>query len=611
MKKITALGLSVLMAACAVGAAGCTPSEPDDADKTVYKDVVPSPACPQIDENDYTVYYFDAEGGNDNFGGLSANSAKKSLRALSELVSTVTSPTKILLKAGSEFHGHIVLDGYVATAEKPLIIDRYGAQDALPLIVADADQGVHVLGENVRIAHLEITNKTGLRGICVETAKEGASKNFVVEDCYIHDVQWNWVFDTPVEEAALDIGNYDVKQVCSDENFQYSTSGIYFTAPAKEGDEPRWFENLWVRNNKITRVGRAGIITEAYGWVTGNGCPWGGINKFKSLDDGWYPPKNVVIAGNDISYVGGDAIVTIGVQDCWMEYNRSYHAALLGRYGFACAGIWPVNARRVYMQFNEASFTHLDNGCTDGEGFDIDVGCSDVVFQYNYSHDNGGGGLLICNTHAMVPVYDDNGDPVIDPATGQVKTFESAGYWNNNKIRNNVFVCDGKSGTNAAFLVMSSDCKNIVCENNVVVLSPDISGQQLISSADYGQCGMQENLVCRNNIFYAPRSCYTTIQLDCCKSNLFENNLYYNFPDSFFAEWTGITDEKAVRDVDPLIAFVQDRTGYEKLALFQPREAEVFTLGMPLAEQNAVDVLGQNTKGKHYLGAFCSGESAR
>lgn len=606
MKKLLALGLSALMLAGIGSAAGCTnDSRNSSGESVIYKDVIPSPACPQIDESGYTVLYFDDESGNDANDGHTETTAKKSLRALTEAVSAVRTPTKILLKAGVRFDGHIVLDGYSATAEKPLIIGRYGSETERPLIVSDADQAIHVLGENVRISDLEISNKEGLRGICVQTNKNGASRNFVVENCYIHDVQWNWTFDVTEEQAALDIGNYDVKKVCPDDKFQYSTSGIYFTAPAKEGDEPRWFENVWILGNDITRVGRAGIITYSE-WVVGNGCQWVGLNKFRSLDDGWYPPKNVVISGNNVSYVGGDAIVTIGAQDCWMEYNTSYHAAMLGRYGFACAGIWPVNARRVYMQFNEASFTHLDNGCTDGEGFDIDVGCSDVVFQYNYSHDNGGGGLLICNTHAVLPVYDENGNPVLDEKTGEVKTFVSAGNWNNNRIRNNVFVCDGKTGTNAALLVMSSDCKNIICENNIVVIAPDMIGQQLINSADYGKCGTQENLVCRNNIFYAPAQQYTSIQLDCCKSYTFENNLYYNFPDSFFAEWTGIADEKAIRNVNPQITVAQDRTGYEKLALFKPTEQSVFSLGMALAEQNAKDILGQDAKNKTYLGAFCA-----
>lgn len=617
MKKliIFCLGMTLLF-----GSMGCaknteTSSESESkggessvttADETRYTDIVRSPEYPEVDETGYTVYYFDGENGSDDNSGLSAAEAKKSLNGLNALVSAVTEPTKILLKAGTVFEGRAKLEGYRATAEKPLIIDKYGAEDEYPLIEGTGGTALHVLGENVRVYRLEVTNPLGTRGICVETAKEGESANIVVEGCYIHDVKWSWNFEESVEEAASDIGNYDVAKVCPDSSYNYGTAGISFCATNPTGsDIPRWFNRCWIMNNRITTVGRVGICTDSV-WISGNGCDWGGKNKFRSLDDGWYPAKNLVVSGNDISYVGGDGIVTIGVEDCYIEYNKCIHAALLGRGGYACAGIWPVNARRVYIQFNEAGYTHLDNGCTDGEGFDIDIGCSDVIFQYNYSHDNDGGGLLICNVHSDMPMWDENGLPVIDDETGKQKTFESAGYWNNVRIRNNLFACNGKSGTNAAFLVMSSDCKNIICENNTVVLKPGLYSQEIINSADYGNCGKQENLVCRNNVFYAEDYQYSKIQLDYCASSVFENNLYYNFPESFFDKWTGIIDEKAIKDVDPAIEIPSDRTGYDKVELFRPGNAKVFSLGTALEELSVEDITGSSTKGKRYVGAYCA-----
>ena len=160
MKKLLALGLSALMLAGIGSAAGCTnDSRNPSGESVIYKDVIPSPACPQIDESGYTVLYFDDESGNDANDGHTETTAKKSLHALTEAVSAVRAPTKILLKAGVRFDGHIVLDGYSATAEKPLIIGRYGSETERPLIVSDADQAIHVLGENVRISDLEISNK--------------------------------------------------------------------------------------------------------------------------------------------------------------------------------------------------------------------------------------------------------------------------------------------------------------------------------------------------------------------------------------------------------------------------------------------------------------------
>ena len=62
MKKLLALGLSVLMLAGIGSAAGCTnDSRNSSGESVIYKDVIPSPACPQIDESGYAVLYFDAE----------------------------------------------------------------------------------------------------------------------------------------------------------------------------------------------------------------------------------------------------------------------------------------------------------------------------------------------------------------------------------------------------------------------------------------------------------------------------------------------------------------------------------------------------------------------
>ena len=615
MKKFIVFGLSALLllgaTACGSGSTGGKPEEPVNpnpppADNTEYREVVTAPECPAIDESDYTVYYFDGAAGNDNNNGLTEGTAKRSLNELSKVASAATEPTKILLKAGTTFEGGVQVQGYVSTAEKPLVFDRYGSETGYPLIQGTGGAAFAVSGENVRIRNLEVTNPQGGQGIYVTAGKNGENSGVVIEGCYVHDIRWNWTSDKTIEEEAGNIGNYNPRDICPDSAYHYSTSGIYLSAPNPENSTtPRWYNNCFILNNKVKTVGRCAIFAES-SWVTGNGCNWGGKNKFRSLDDGWYPNKNLVIAGNEISYVGGDGILAIGVEDCYIERNTCYHAGLLGRAGQAIAGIWFINARRVYVQYNEAAYTHLENGCTDGEGFDIDIGCSDVVFQYNYSHDNDGGGLLICNVHAEnLPEWDKNGNPVIDPETGKQKTFTSPGYWNNNKIRNNLFACNGKAGTNAAFLVMSSDCKNIICENNTVVLTPGLYSQHLITSADYGLCGMQENLVCRNNVFYAEANQYTSIQLDHCESYQFENNLYWNFPESFFDKWTGIEDFGAIRDVDPGISIPDARNGYEVVEEYRPVNGKIFSLGKSLQELSAEDILGKSTKGKKYLGAYC------
>lgn len=582
------------------------PGSDPGTDDSVYVEVPSAPVYKTVDYGDYSVYYFDGENGDDANDGKSEASAKKTLAAASVLVNGSTGPLKILFKGGTSFNGQLILEKFTSSEEKPLYVGSYGEGRAA--INGTGGSAVYLLGDNARIFDLEVSNPTGTQGIRVEAAKNGVSENIVVENCFVHKICWNWTYDFGVEAFAEAEGNtkdvVNVKEVCSDGNYHYGTCGIYFSAPKGDGEHYRMFRNVWVNNNIVRETGRAGIIFDSQ-WQSGNGCNWGGANKYRSQDDGWYPPEFVVISGNDISYVGGDGIVPIGVQDCWIERNTVIHSAILGRAGNACAGIWPVNARRVYIRYNEAGYTHLDNGCTDGEGFDIDIGCSEIYFQYNYSHDNAGGGLLLCNVHSQMPLFDENGRAVIDDATGRQKTFEDRGNWDKVFIRNNVFANNGAGGSNAAFLVVSSDCYNAVCENNIVVMKKGMFSQDLVYTADYGNCGNQKGFVFRNNIFCSPGEQYSKINMAYSEDYVFENNLYWNFPDSFFDEWNGISDAKAILNVDPKISVPSGRTGYSAAFAYKPGNADVFALGEKLASLNKFDFAGVNTAGKRYLGAFC------
>ncbi len=57
-------------------------------------------------------------------------------------------------------------------------------------------------------------------------------------------------------------------------------------------------------------------------------------------------------------------------------------------------GIWTGVANRVTIQ-NCESFRNHTGKAPDGDGFDLDGGCTNCVLQYNYSHDNDGAGILV------------------------------------------------------------------------------------------------------------------------------------------------------------------------------------------------------------------------
>ena len=59
-------------------------------------------------------------------------------------------------------------------------------------------------------------------------------------------------------------------------------------------------------------------------------------------------------------------------------------------------GIWTYLSTRVTIQYNESYANHAK--LQDGDGFDLDIGVTDSVMQYNYSHDNDGAGLILCQS---------------------------------------------------------------------------------------------------------------------------------------------------------------------------------------------------------------------
>ncbi|HFR3686820.1 TPA: right-handed parallel beta-helix repeat-containing protein, partial [Streptococcus suis] len=101
---------------------------------------------------------------------------------------------------------------------------------------------------------------------------------------------------------------------------------------------------------------------------------------------------NVVVRGNRIEKAGGDSLTVRDTDGALIEYNISADARYQNT-GYN-AGIWPFQASNTVIQYNESFRTH---GVQDGQGLDLDHISNNSVMQYNYSHDNEGGFMLIMN----------------------------------------------------------------------------------------------------------------------------------------------------------------------------------------------------------------------
>ena len=394
-------------------------------------------------------FYVDSITGDDANKGSSPTEAWKSLDKLNQQV--FEPGDRILFKSGTEYVGQFEPKGS-GSEGKPVMVDKYG-DGGKPILHGDGQKQHTILLEGLEyweLNNLEVTNKgekpdPGRNGIIIYAWDKGDVHHIHLKNLTVRDVNGSCIKN----EGA---GN-----------------GIYWH---NGGDEvPTRFVDLLIENCHIYRCQRNGI--------TGNG---------NSGRDKWFPSLNVVIRGNLIEQVPGDGIVPIACDGALVEHNIVRDSPDLLRIEDAAAGIWPWSCDNTIIQFNEVSG---QNAKWDGQAFDSDYNCRNTVIQYNFSHDNAGGFVMVCN----------EGNTLGKPYNiGTENTI----------IRHNVSINDGlrayptRPGWFSPVIHISGPAKQTAIEENVIVImkkpSPEIDRSVLIM--DNGGGPWPENTVFNKNIFY-------------------------------------------------------------------------------------------------------------
>ncbi|MCR8643409.1 DNRLRE domain-containing protein [Paenibacillus sp. N1-5-1-14] len=311
-------------------------------------------------------YYVDAASGNDTNSGTSASDAWKSLNKLN---STTFAPgDQILLKAGSVWNGQLWPKGS-GTSGNPIVIDQYGTGNK-PIINGNGTQypantsGAVMLynQEYWEINNMEVTNysttiTSSRSGILVYNNEEGLKNHIVIRNTYVHDVN-------------------------SDPNGNKNSGGIIFfgTHINKDGvatiGRKAGFNDVLVENNHVKNVTKEGIRNKS---DSGNSV---------------YPRinTNIVFRSNVIEDIFGDGMVLAEVlSGAKAEYNIVKNHSMTTSANYA--GLWTHYTTGALVQYNEV-YGGM-NGYNDGEAFDSDNNTNGDIFQYNYSHNNKGGFMLI------------------------------------------------------------------------------------------------------------------------------------------------------------------------------------------------------------------------
>ncbi|WP_164716346.1 family 16 glycoside hydrolase [Paenibacillus whitsoniae] len=406
-----------------------------------------------------TIYYVDSSRPDDSGDGKSAATAWKSL---SKVNATTFAPgDQILLKSGGTWTGQLYPKGS-GVSGSPITLSSYGS-GSKPLINgggltmnADGSGGAAVYLYNQEyweIKNLEVTN-TGV------TAAKRLGVNVVASDYgtanYIH---------------ISNLTVHDVNGINTDKK----NGGIAVQALGTSVST-KWNDVL-IENNTVYTVDATGIQTHSR-WMNRGGMvdsgPWSGFT-------------NVLIQYNTVYDTGRDGILVRVSTAPVIQYNVVHHANM--RSGAEAVAIWPFNSDDALVQYNEAYSTH---GSLDGQGFDSDYDSNRTIIQYNYSHDNEGGFVLICNNGTS----NFNNGTIVRYNISQndgTRIFQLAGPVTNTSIYNNTIYVKAGTGTN---ILLINDwggyASNTSFKNNIIYN---------LGSGGYSY-GSGTNTVFDYNVFY-------------------------------------------------------------------------------------------------------------
>ena len=431
-----------------------------------------------------TNYYVDNVLGKDTNKGTQKNVPFKSLEKINEL--NLKPGDSVLFKRNGNWIGSLRPKGSGKKGQR-IVIGAYG-NGKPPKIDGE---GKRLEGE-IMSATLLLYNQEfwEIRDIEVQNFEKG-------------------VIDKPVKKAGIlilakDVGTlHDFKL----ENLKISNvngslktrenGGLFFKVSGHKNPKkriPTNFDGIYINQCYFLNVDRGGFLNQSV-WKTrdlnskfGEVCNDGKINR-------WYPSKNLLIENCTFKDIGGNGLVT-RVFDAPIVQNNLFIRCSTKTTGNAT---YPYNCDNALWQYNEACYTVYNPGDIDASGFDSDYMCKNTVIQYNYSHHNDWGGLLICSSGKLKRAFND----------GTI-------------IRHNIFQEEQHH-----MVRFSGNITNTEVANNLFVSTETITKEILW----YKQWGgvWPEKTVVKNNIFYNSGA-QKFLRLGKTKDNLITNNFLEGTP---------------------------------------------------------------------------------
>ncbi|MEV0582348.1 polysaccharide lyase family 8 super-sandwich domain-containing protein [Nonomuraea sp. NPDC050310] len=331
-------------------------------------------------------------------------SEAKPLNSLAAVNAREVGPGDVVkFKAGTVCTGRLEPLGS-GTADKPVLFTSYG-EGPKPILQGDGGTWtVHLVdNSHLTLEKLHITNPAAQQaqrtGVQYNSISAEPKAGIVLRDLEISDVA-GW-------------GN---KTGANSSWYTYSAAISVQVLPEGVGGA---IDGLRIEGNYLHDAGGGGI-------------------KISRIGNDYH--RNVVIRANTIRSVGGDGIVVHASDKPLIEHNL-FDDGGGGKYPYAdgnFAGMWPINSVDPVFQYNEV--TRQRPSIYDSTAWDCDGAIKGTcLYQYNYSHANGGGFYLGCQGCTEYPNF--KATAILRHNIAQddcrIKSNDGAPLW----LINNTFYC--------------------------------------------------------------------------------------------------------------------------------------------------------------------------
>ncbi|MBC6990097.1 T9SS type A sorting domain-containing protein [Hymenobacter sp. BT491] len=417
-----------------------------------------------------TTYYVSANG-NDKGAGTSVATAWQTIERVN--TASLHAGDRVLFEGNRTFTGSIYLGSKIqGTKAQPIVISSYGKSRAT--IASGKSSGFYAY--NVGGIELRSLNFEGSGRL--SNTESGVS-------FYLDSV------DTHFNHLVLD--SLDVKG--------YRSSGI--SIGSWKGASG--YDNVRVTNCTTHENGEAGFCS---------------YSEALKAHRNWYfgTCKFYDNAGRaEVTYTHtGSGLVVAGLDGGIIEHCEAYNNGWLNANpGGGPVGIWAYCCNNLVIQ--ECESHHNRSGTIDGGGFDLDGGCTNSIMQYNYSHDNDGGGYLLCQ-------YD--GAPEFSDVT----------------VRYNISENDARKQGQGAIMLWSTGASGGIrrasIHNNTVFITPSADGSKPKAVAIIS--GGISDVAVTNNILQTTDG-LSVVSSQTTQGVRFQGNCYWGTDQALTLQWGGST----------------------------------------------------------------------